>query len=618
MVALVMIAYLPLHSAAFINFDDPEYVLRNPHVNTGVSLRNVSWAFARSHSANWHPLTWISHMIDCQVYGLRPGGHHLTSIIMHIVNSLLLLWLLRAMTGTFWRSAAVALLFALHPLHVESVAWISERKDVLSTLFMLAATVAYVNYCRSARAVALCGSLVLYACALMSKPMPVTLPVLLLLLDYWPLRRITGWTGCGEFPRKKPGRLIAEKVPFFILAFASGLLTIWAQNHDAAIKSIDLIPITVRLATAVISYGVYVFQMFWPVKLAVFYPYPHPILVEHVIAAAVFVAAMTTAAFLLARKAAWFSAGWFWYIISLLPVIGLVQVGLQARADRYTYVPFIGLFIIVVWGGYAITARIRWNAWIRGIAGVLVIAALTLCTRKQTGYWHDSIGLFSQTLQVTGDNVMAHNIVGVSLNAQGDYDLAAAHFASVLQKHPANRIALINLGCAFDEKGMSERAIPLFRAVLSQHPRDADALADLGIAFLHLGRLDSATFYSRATLEADPSRAGAEYNLGLSLHAQNQRDSALVHYRRALRKDPEYWQAAMNEGLTLREMGNFQDAVDAFSRVLAIVPDNLKALYLRGESFDTLGEHETARKDFGRALRLDPGFTPARERLNAK
>jgi tetratricopeptide (TPR) repeat protein len=613
----IVAAYLPLSSAGFINYDDPEYVVDNPHVNTGLSWSNIAWAFTHRHSANWHPLTWISHMADVRMFGLHPGGHHLTSLLLHIVNTVLVLYLLALMTGAFWRSFMVAALFALHPLHVESVAWIAERKDVLCAFFALLTLIAYAKYAHRPRASVYAGALVLYACALMSKPMAVTLPVLMLLLDFWPLRRIAGSAGAQESGAMPVRQLIAEKAPLLALALASGAVTIWAQAGTSAIIAIDKIPPLARMANAVISYVAYGADMLRPTRLSVFYPYPFPISIEQVALCCAILIICSAAAIILIKKAPWVIVGWCWYLVSLLPVIGLMQVGAQARADRYTYLPLIGLFIVVVWSIEVVVRKRQFGAPAAFAMGAAAIVVCAFLTWRQAGFWKNSMALFEHALAMTGDTPLAHGIIGGELDKSGNPSAAAAHFSAALSGNPGNHTILINLGCAFGDMGKHRDAMACFGAVLLRRPYDVDALVNMGSAWLHLDRPDSAALWFRRAIAADPAYAGARYNLGLALAAIGQTDSAASHYRKALNLKPDYWQAAMNMGLLMRKAGNHAEAIAAFSRVLAILPDNPKALILRGESYAATGDRAAAIADYQRVISRNPGLGEIRERIDS-
>ena len=394
--AATLAAYAPALRGEFIDaYDDADYVFDNPRVKAGPTWAGVGWAFARSHAANWHPLTWISHMIDCGIWGLDSRGHHLSSLLLHALNSVLLLLALDRMTGRTWRAALVAALFALHPLHVESVAWISERKDLLSTLFWLLAILAWVRYARRPGAGRYATVVVLHLLALLSKPMPVTLPFTLLLLDFWPLGRLS-----LDSPtlRRDASRLVAEKLPLLALSAASSAVTYLVQSAAGAVTFLESLPFPARVANAVVSYAKYLVLAAWPRELAPFYPYPEGgIPPWEVAASALFLAAVTVAVLLAARTKPWLAFGWLWYVGTLVPVIGIVQVGLQSMADRYTYVPLVGIFVAVVWGAGDLARRWRVPPAFRSAAVLVLLLSLAVAARREAGTWHDSVTLFSRS-----------------------------------------------------------------------------------------------------------------------------------------------------------------------------------------------------------------------------
>ncbi len=413
--------YSPILSHAFLNYDDPDYIVNNPHVNSGLTWSGIIWAFKSGYAANWHPLTWISHMIDCQLFGLKPAGHHLVNVLFHTANTVLLFILLNYLTGAIWRSAFVAALFAWHPLHVESVAWASERKDVLSAFFWMLTLLAYTRYVAEGKLQAKRNStlgflaspfywlaLILFACGLMSKPMVVTLPFVLLLLDFWPLQRFNASTF---------QRLLLEKIPFFVLMVASCIITLHVQK--GALWSTAALPFSFRLANALVSYVSYLSKMFLPVNLALIYPYPHSLPLP-VVAATVIVLFLLSAIFLFqAKRCPYLIVGWLWFLGTLVPAVGLVQVGVQAMADRYTYLPSIGIFILVAWGIGDLVSSAPRKRETCILAGGAVLAACLVLTSLQLRYWRNSATIFSHTVEVTTDNYAADDCLGKTV----DHDL---------------------------------------------------------------------------------------------------------------------------------------------------------------------------------------------------
>jgi tetratricopeptide (TPR) repeat protein len=479
---MTLVAYWPLPRCDFINFDDPNYVLENAHVQAGLTWSGVAWAFRAGHASNWHPLTWLSHMLDCQIYGLKAGGHHATNLLFHLGDTLLLFFVLKRMTGTLWRSAFVAGLFALHPLHVESVAWIAERKDVLSTFFWFLTLWAYARYVgeskiQSPRARAYYAlSLVLFALGLMSKPMLVTLPCLLLLLDYWPLRRFE--TTARQFDPSRLRPLFYEKLPFFALALAASVVTFRVQSASGAVRALDYIPLDSRLLNAIVAYSSYIQKMFWPADLSIHYLLPKSWPSSQLTMAAVLLAGISAAVIWLGRRP-YLLVGWLWFLGTLVPVIGLVQVGSQAMADRYTYVPMIGLFLMTVWGVSDLTQGWRGGKMVSGLAGVLVITSCAVATRLQLQHWRNGRTVFEHALEVSPDNHIAHNNLGSALAADGNLTDAKAHYVEALRYYPSFPNALYNLARAQADQNQFEEAITNYQRALELQPEMIEALNNL-------------------------------------------------------------------------------------------------------------------------------------------
>ncbi len=519
----------------FVNYDDALYVADNPAVLGGLSLKGIVWAFTHNVNVNWTPLTVITHMLDCQFYGLNPGGHHLTNLLLHTTTAILLFLVLRRMTGFLWRSAFVAAVFAIHPLHVESVAWIAERRDVLSGLFFMLTLGAYAGYVRHRWSTGrYLMVLLMLALALMSKPMVVTLPFVLLLLDYWPLKR---------FPQPGghliPWRLIVEKVPLLALSGAACVATLFAQK-----EAIQLVPLSLRIGNALVSYVVYLGQMIYPAGLAVFYPYPgNGLALWKIIAAFVLLLVISVGAVAARRKQPWFLIGWLWYLGMLVPAIGLVQSGLRARADRYTYLPQIGLYLLLTWAAVDLCARWRHRRVVLGGGSALILAALIFCAHVQTSYWRNSESLWTHTLACTSDNVLAHNNLGNALVKMGKVDEAIVHYRKALQIRPDYAEAHINLGAALVKKDR------------------------VGEAIVH---------YQKA-LQIEPDNEEASYNLGNVLLKKGEVDEAIAHYQQALQIKPDFAEAHNNLGKALLQKGNAGEAITHFQKTLQIEPDNAEA-----------------------------------------
>ena len=529
----------------FVNFDDHVYVYENPLVIRGLSTEGIIGAFTHTHARNWHPLTTISHMLDCQLYGLKAGGHHLTNVILHTISVLLLFLVLKQMTAALWQSAFVAALFAIHPLHVESVAWIAERKDVLSAIFFMLTLAAYVQYARAPSALRYLFVMFLFALGLMSKPMLVTLPFVLLLLDYWPLGRIGAQK--SEIRRRLP-TLITEKIPLFALSALSCIATLVAQRQGPS--AIDQLPFLWRLENTFVTYVTYIWQLLWPVQLAVFYPYPNgrlPI-AEVTVAIAVLVG-ISLLVISLRRTKPYLFTGWFWYLGMLVPVVGLVQVGEQAHADRYTYLPQIGLYIIITWTvGRLLLESTRFRRALVG--GIAAIAIVSLGARAfdQASYWKDSETLWNHALAVTGENDVAHNNLGFLFLRRGELDKAISEFQTALdirsrntQSHYSLGTALIqsNLGNALARKQLLDEAIDHLQEAIRLRPDYADAYFNLGSVLFQQGRIDQAIAQWQAALAIRPRDAEAHRNVADALRKQGKVKEAISEYEQALNIAPE-------------------------------------------------------------------------------
>jgi protein O-mannosyl-transferase len=491
--AVTVAVYWPVLHNGFIDYDDPDYVTVNMIVRQGLTLKGFIWSFSAFHAGNWHPLTWLSHMLDIQLFDMNPMGHHAVSLLLHAANAVLLCLILRRLTGFLGRSMVVALLFALHPLHVESVAWIAERKDVLSTLFWLLTMASYVWYVRESSLKRYLCVATLFALGLMAKQMLVTLPLVLLLLDYWPLNRL--------FPRQKedtPGRvplktLLTEKIPLLAVAAAAALVTILAQNAGGALSHGDAVSMPVTLGNGVLAYVTYLRTMVWPVGLALFYPLePAAVTPIKVAAAAVFLALITGFVVTQRKRRPYLAFGWFWYLITLLPVIGFIRVGSQAMADRYTYIPLIGIFIAMVWGGAELAGRLRGGQPVAAVAATITLALLSVLTVRQIGYWQNSYDLYAHALAVVERNWLAHNNMAILLAQQYRYDEAISHFRESLRINPNQPEGYRNLGNAYQAAGNNAAAIEAFREAVRINPNDVEGHYRLGYAYLISGNLDLA------------------------------------------------------------------------------------------------------------------------------
>jgi tetratricopeptide (TPR) repeat protein len=469
LVAFVWFAFGQSTQFPFVNYDDPNYVTENPAVIHGLSWRGIIWAFSHVQGGNWHPITTISHMFDCGMFGLRPGAHHFDNVLLHGSATIALFLVLRRLTGALWRSAFVAAVFAIHPLRTESVVWIAERKDVLSGFFFMLTLAAYLNYTRKPSVWRYLTMSILFACGLMSKPMLVSLPIVLLLLDYWPLKRITDVRVFGN--------LVAEKIPLLILSIASAVATLIAQKQ--AIGSFEQLPLSARVSQALLSYLIYIRQMFWPTKLAVFYPHSENLLIWQVLLAGAALVAITVLTFLLRKRRPYLVVGWFWYVCMLIPVIGIVQVGLQGHADRYTYLPQIGLYLGVTWWISELLSRWRYGRAALTSAAIVIIAGLAGASRVQASYWKDSERLWLQTIANTSNNHVAHAHLADLLLREGRINDAISHCQEAVRIQPNDTDAQDNLGLANLQLGDEADALIHFEQSLASNPNNLNARCNL-------------------------------------------------------------------------------------------------------------------------------------------
>jgi tetratricopeptide (TPR) repeat protein len=493
----------------FINYDDPRYVYENTEITSGLSIGGIAWAFTHIHSMNWHPLTTISHMLDCQLYGLKAGWHHFTNVLLHTTAAILLFFALRQMTGALWRSAFVATVFAIHPLRVESVAWIAERKDVLSGVFFMLTLLAYVHYVRAPSIGRYLFVAVVFAFGLMSKPMLVTLPFVLLLLDSWPLNRIRD---PSSDIRRRLLTLVLEKIPLIALSAASSVVTFFAQR--GAVGWTEQLPVLTRINNSVVSYVAYIWQMLWPVKLAVFYPHPeHRLPLWEIILSLLLLIGTTAAAIALRKQRPYFITGWLWYLGMLVPVIGLVQVGWQGRADRYTYLPQIGLYIVATWAVGDLTALWRRQRTILSAAAILTIAVLSSRAWIQTSYWRDSETLFTHALAVTSNNDVAENNLGIVFLRKGKLDDAISLLQAAVDLRPDNSPAHENLAKALLQKGQVADALVHYRKLLELQPDNIEVHNIVGTVLIQQGRIREGVEEWQKVLAIEPDNGNATSNL---------------------------------------------------------------------------------------------------------
>ena len=618
--------FWPVRHHAFVNFDDHEYLYDNLQVRDGLSLDGLAWALTTGHASNWHPLTWLSHMLDCQLFGLHPGAHHLVNVAFHALNTVLLFIWLRQMTGAVLRSALVAALFAWHPLHVESVAWASERKDVLCALFWFLAGMAYVKYVRDHRRAFRHLSLVLFGLGLMAKPMLVTFPFTLLLLDVWPLGRIPGGNaGISEAAEGGSGGgnwrtawtpLIAEKIPFFLLAFLSCAVTYLVQSRGGAVSSVQAISPTLRLENAALAYVRYLGKTIWPVDLAAIYPYPRAWPMLWVLAALAVLGAISVFALTRARRQPFLLIGWCWFLGTLVPTIGLVQVGAQSMADRYMYLPAVGIFIALAWGAseFRLAGQRIGPAVLAGFGGAVLLACLLL-TRRQLATWRDSETLFGHALQVTHDNYIALDGLGSVLDESGRFDEALRLFEASVRLEPRYPEAQYDLGTALLRRGELDAAAARFRKAIADSPKFANAYSNLGKTLMELGDLAAAEIQFTNVVRLQPWNAETHFNLATLHIAQGRLNEAVQNFSAALTLNPNYAKAHGNLGVTLMRLGQVEAGARHLAEVVKLEPENPEALFNLGLARMDLGFADEAQKLFGQALALKPGEAKYRWRL---
>jgi Flp pilus assembly protein TadD len=546
--------YAQVFTHDFVIDDDPDYITENSHVQAGLTWEGAEWAFTSGYAANWHPLTWLSHMLDWQLFGARAGWHHMMSVLIHAISVLLLFRVLRRMTGAVYRSAFVALAFALHPLHVESIAWAAERKDVLSGLFFFLTLWAYLNYIQRPAIWRYVLVTVAFACGLMAKPMLVTLPLVLVLLDIWPLKR---------FGRSA----IFEKLPLLLLALASAVITFLVQQRSGAVAALGETPIGLRIENALVSYVVYLEKFIWPSNLAVFYPYPQLDWLKAALAG-VAILGITLGVAVAFRKRPYLAVGWLWYVVTLIPVIGLVQVGLQARADRYTYIPAIGLAIVVAW-----SAAEFLPPRLAAIGGSAVVAAWTIVSWNQIGIWQDSATLFQHANEVTSGNYVADYGLATVLGNEGRPKDAEAEYRAALKLRPDSAKARVGLGVALMAQGRAEEALPQLLEATRLSPNDADAHYNLGSAYGALDRSEEAVAQFSDAVRLKPSDPSAHYNLGTALVSAGRMPDAVSEFAAAVRLKPDYVGARFNLANALASTGHLDEAIAEFTEVLRLQPD---------------------------------------------
>lgn len=637
---VTLVVFWPALDNDFTRFDDGAYVVHNPQVLKGLSWAGTTWAFRTGSEANWHPLTWLSHMLDVQLFGLNPRGHHFTNLLFHTVNTVLLFLLLWRLTTARWRSAFVAALFALHPLHVESVAWVAERKDVLSTFFFLLTLLAYARHANTRAECQMSSAtfhasrfyslaLLFFALGLMCKPMLVTTPFVLLLLDFWPLRRVKcsssneglalGGSGSEVEAPVDPAmqrtlrELLWEKMPFFALATISCVITLLVQVKARYLG----LTLTSRISNAIVSYWLYLEKLFWPVDLAVYYPHPQTVhggpawSAWEVLLAVSLLVAISLVALVRFRRSPWLTTGWFWYLGTLVPVIGLVQVGGQAMADRYTYIPSIGLLILVVWGAAEACAARQWLRWALPAAGVAALAILSVVAQTQLRYWKDDFTLFSHALEVTKGNSVAYYHTGWVLADQGKTDLAMERFRQAVAISPSYAAPYVDMGLLFEKAGRTNEAVEMARLACRAAPTAEQYHNHLGTLLWRLGQKDEAIHAYEAAVRCRRDYTDAQYNLGTCLTDVGRWSDAVGHLAAAVRLTPEDTETRTSLGEALLRLGRLSDAEEQFNTLARLCPTNGEVQLKLGVVLLQQYKLDDALPRFREAVRLEPGSVEA-------
>jgi tetratricopeptide (TPR) repeat protein len=578
--------YWQVTNHAFIKFDDQIYLIENPYIRNGFSFSSVKWAFTSIYAANWHPLTWLSHMLDVQLFGMKPAGHHLVNLLLHTSNAVLLFLLLCRSTGALWRSAVVAVLFAIHPLHVESVAWAAERKDVLSTLFWILTLYFYTRYSERPNLKRYIATLCFFILGLLSKPMLVSVPFVMLLMDYWPLKRLypNGLNSPSLSIRIR--HLLIEKLPFLVLAIASCGITYYAQQSGNAMTELAASPLPERLSNAAISYVSYLEKTFWPVNLSVFYPYNMNIPIWQSLSAFVFLTIITVMVIMNRIRYPYLIIGWLWYLSTLIPVIGIVRVGLQSMADRYAYIPLTGVFIMAVWGLSDIINKANFRFNPLPYITATIITACGVTTWQQLGYWQSTKTLFNHADKAVKNNYMALYILGGELEKEGLLDEALETYNRSVSIAPWYEYAKINRDIILLHQGRLNAASVKYSETVLQHPDSVSGYVSLGVIRALQNRFEEAVNNFKSALALYPQSEEAHYNLALTLSQMEKLDEAVYHYRKALEINPNDLNTINNLGVTLANMGKIDEAITTFSTALQIKPD----------FFDARNNLELARK----------------------
>jgi tetratricopeptide (TPR) repeat protein len=613
LILTILVTYWQVKDFNFVGFDDELYITENSHTQSGLTIDGIVWAFTTFHAGNWHPLTWLSHMLDCELYGLNPMGHHWTNLLFHMTNTLLLFFMFQKMTGAIWKSAFVAALFALHPLHVESVAWVAERKDVLSTFFGMLTILAYIRYVKKRNFLRYSLIFIFLSLGLMAKPMLVTLPFVLLLLDFWPLERLKYYS---HHQSSKLFSLIYEKIPLFIPVAISSVLTIFAQKEAGALYSFESLSANTRIANAFVSYASYIVKTIWPQNLAIFYPHSFGMLsLWYVFLAAFAMAGISFFSIRLFKQRPYVAVGWFWYLVTLIPVIGLIQVGAQGMADRYTYIPLTGLFIMLAWGISDLLKKWHYRKTVLAVCAIILLFTFSTRSYFQIRHWENSAAVFKNAIQTTKNNWLAYRELGLALMRDGELDDAVFYYKKALQIRPNYLTALDNLGMTLHRLGRFEEALFYYSKALKINRKDAGIHNNTANVLTALGKLEEAIKHYKKAILITPDFAEPHYNLANILVIQKKFDEAVFHYESAIKNDSEYNDAHYNLGCILLRQKKIKEALTHFTEVIKINPDYKQAYNHIGIILVQKGKFKKAKKFFSKAVQIDPDYSEALKNL---
>jgi protein O-mannosyl-transferase len=649
LVLLIAAAFEPLRHNGFTVYDDNDYIRENTYVKSGLTWQSVTWAFTSGRASNWHPLTWLSHMVDIELFGLNPLGHHLHNLLLHTASTVLLFWLLYIMTGSVWPSAFTAMVFGIHPLRVESVAWAAERKDVLCMLFFMLTVAAYLYYVKRGSIGRYMLVMLCFALGLMAKPMLVTLPIVLLLLDIWPLKRTQNFIDKRN-PQKQTMsflNLIAEKIPLLLLVMTSCIVTYTVQKAGGSVNDISL---QTRIVNALFSYLAYLGKIFWPHNLAALYPFPvGPYPLWKPVAGSILLFVLSGIAVYYYSRKSWLFTGWFWYVVTLIPTIGLIQVGNQAMADRYTYLPSIGIVIMLSWSVVQVSAKWRHQTLIIGTLTIVAAIAMITTTRHQLRFWKDDVSLFEHALAVTENNAVMQNNLGGTFWKQGKEAQAFEHIQKALQLVPAFPDANINMAAILFKRKDYDKAMDCLYKALKANPDSFQANNNLALVLIELKRYDQAARYLLTALKNTEDNADIYYNMGIVLGAQKKTDEAadayeqaikldhnhyeamnelgaikykqglldeaVGYFRQCVQRDPNYVKAYSNLGLALQKQKKFEESISYCLKALQIEPDFADTWYNLALSQQTLARFQSACQSYHKALQFDPNSIGALNNL---